>query len=64
MVLLAWAVVGVIFGAVGSEILRATRPRLVKKVEDAAKRFADSMCPPESDAEQTEKKHGSDDAPA
>jgi len=62
MILLAWAVLGVVVGAVGSEILRATQPKLVKKVEDAAKRFADSVCPSDADAGQTGESHRSDDA--
>ena len=61
MILLAWAVLGLAIGAVGSEILRATSPRLVQKVEHAAKRVADSVCSSHSDAEQTETKQGSDD---
>ena len=58
MFLLAWAILGVVFGAVGSEVLRATRPQLVKQVEDAAKRFADSVCPSESGDGATDKKPG------
>jgi hypothetical protein len=55
MILLVWAVLGLAVGAVGTEILRVTKPRLVKKVEDAAKRFADSVCPAERSDEQTDK---------
>jgi len=61
MILLAWAVLGVAVGAVGTEILRAARPRLVKKVEDAAKRFADSVCPSERSDEQTDKSPDNND---
>jgi hypothetical protein len=41
--ILAWGIVGVVLGALGSEVLRNARPGLVQKVEDAAKRFVDSM---------------------
>ncbi len=34
---------GVLLGAAGSEILRATRPDLVKRVEDFAKGFVESF---------------------
>ena len=44
MALVGWAVLGILLGAVGTEVLRASQPELVKKVEDAAKRFADSWC--------------------
>ncbi len=48
------ALVGVVLGAAGSEFLRAKRPDLVEKVEDAAKRFVDSVFPSKSDDEKTE----------
>jgi len=64
MMLLAWAVLGLALGAVGSEILRATRPKLVQKVEDAARHFADSVCPSQPGDEQTEKKPRDNDAAA
>ena len=44
MILVGWAVLGVVVGAVGTEILRASKPELVEKVEDAARRVADSLC--------------------
>ena len=63
MFLLAWAVLGIALGAVGTEILRATRPRLVKNVEDAAKRFADSVCPAETGAGPAEKRRDDNAGP-
>jgi hypothetical protein len=45
MVLVAWAVLGVVLGAAGSEVLRARKPELIEKVEDAAKRLVDSVFP-------------------
>ena len=43
MILIAWAVLGVFLGVTGSEVLRAKKPKLIGKVEGAAKRFVDSM---------------------
>lgn len=43
MSLIGLALVGVLVGAVGTEILRAHKPELVKKIESSAKRFADSL---------------------
>lgn len=43
---MAWiglALLGVFFGAAGSEILRKHKPELVKKVEDSARIFVDSF---------------------
>jgi hypothetical protein len=54
MGLFGLAFVGIVLGAAGSEFLRAKRPDLVEKIEDAAKRFVDSVCPSESDNEETE----------
>ncbi len=54
MVLVGWALLGIALGAAGSELLRAGKPDLVKKVEDAAKRFADSLFPSESANEKDE----------
>ncbi len=48
MILVGWAVLGVVLGAVGSEVLRASKPELVEKVEDAARRFVDCLCPSKS----------------
>ena len=44
MVLIGWAVLGILLGAAGTEVLRASKPELIKKVEDSAKRFVDSWC--------------------
>ncbi len=41
MTALALGLIGIILGAVGSELLRAANPELVKKIEDSAKRFAE-----------------------
>ena len=54
MGLFGLAFVGVVLGAAGTEFLRAERPDLVEKIEDAAKRFMDSVWPSESDDEETE----------
>jgi hypothetical protein len=54
MGLFGLALLGVALGAAGTEILHAKRPDFVKKIEDAAKRFVDSVCPSESDDEETE----------
>lgn len=44
MALVGWAVLGIVLGAAGTEILRASKPKLVEKVEDVARRFVDSLC--------------------
>ncbi|MHC4172414.1 MAG: hypothetical protein ACYTBX_03275 [Planctomycetota bacterium] len=44
MGLVGLAVLGMVLGAVGTEILRAKRPELVEKIEDAARRYVDSLC--------------------
>lgn len=38
---LALGLIGIIVGAVGSELLRTVNPELVKKIEASAKRFAE-----------------------
>lgn len=53
---LGLAILGVILGAAGTEFLRTKRPDLIKKVEDAAKRFVDSVCRSDSDDEKTPEK--------
>ena len=63
MMLVGWAMVGVILGAVGSEILRAKMPRMVRKVEDAAKRFVDSFSPEKPVETEAGKKRGDNDDP-
>ena len=63
MVLLGWALLGIALGAAGAEILRAGKPKLVEKVEDAARRFVDSFLPSESADKkgQDEAKNACDD---
>jgi len=55
MNLFGLALLGVLLGAAGSEILRATRPDLVKQIEALAKRFVKSFGASESDAEGPKK---------
>ena len=43
------AILGIVLGAAGTEYLRASNPELIEKVEDAARRFADSVCSSKSD---------------
>jgi hypothetical protein len=54
MILVGWALLGMALGAAGTEILRAGKPKLVEKVEDAAKRFVDSFVPSEAADENEE----------
>jgi hypothetical protein len=56
--LFAWAVLGVIMGMVGSEVLRAKKPKLISRVEGAAKKLVDSMYSEGSD--EKEKESGGD----
>jgi len=49
------ALLGVALGAAGTEFLRVKRPDLIEKIEDAARRFVDSICPSKSDDEKTQK---------
>ena len=49
------ALLGVVFGAAGVEVLRAKKPEVIEKIEDAAKRFVDSIYPSKSDDEKTQK---------
>ena len=53
MLLFGWALLGAVLGAVGTEVLRETKPELVEKVEDAARRLVGSLCSSESE-EQAE----------
>ena len=43
------ALLGVILGAAGVEVLRTKSPKVIEKVEDAAKRFVDKICPSKKD---------------
>lgn len=55
------AVLGVLLGAAGSEVLRAKNPELINKVEEAAKRFADRCCSSKSaSGESQETEEGTD----
>ncbi len=48
------ALLGVVLGAAGTEYLRSKRPDIIEKIEDAAGRFVDSICPSKSKEEETE----------
>ena len=50
------ALLGIALGAAGSEFLRAKRPDIIEKIENAAKRFVDSVCQSEPDDEKTQEK--------
>ncbi|MHC4726408.1 MAG: hypothetical protein ACYS17_04200 [Planctomycetota bacterium] len=56
MGLVGLAFLGVVVGAAGSEFLRLKRPDIIEKVEDAAKRFVDSVYPSKSDDEKKQEK--------
>ena len=56
MGVVGFAFLGIVLGAAGTEFLRAKKPELIDKVEDAAKRFVDSLCSRQPDnTEQTDK---------
>ena len=50
------ALLGVALGAAGTEFLRAKRPDIIEKIENAARHFVDSICSSKSDDEQTQEK--------
>ena len=50
------AFLGVVFGAAGTEYLHLKRPDIIEKVEEAAKRFVDSVCPSKSDDDEAQGK--------
>ncbi len=56
MGLIGLAFLGVVLGAAGTEFLRVKRPDIIEKIEDAARRFVDSVCPSKSDDEKIQKK--------
>ncbi len=56
MGLIGLAFLGVVLGAAGTEFLRVKRPDIIEKVEEAARRFVDSVFPSESDDEKTQEK--------
>jgi len=43
------ALLGVVLGAAGTEVLRAKKPEVIEKIEDTARRFVDSICSSKSD---------------
>ncbi len=49
------ALLGVVLGAAGAEVLRAKKPEVIEKIEDAAKHFVDSVFPSKPDDEKTQK---------
>jgi len=53
MGLVELALLGVVLGATGTEFLHIKRPDIVEKVEDAARRFVDSVWSSESNDEKT-----------
>jgi len=55
MNLFGLALLGVLLGAAGSELLRATRPDLVKRIEVLAKGFVKFFGGSVSDAEEPKK---------
>ena len=55
MPLLALALVGVVVGAAGAEILHLRRPELVKKIQASAKKFAKRLVSCEPSAEESPK---------
>ena len=56
----AWALLGMVLGAAGTELLRARKPDLVGKVEHAARRLVGSLRSSDSaDAEAREAKGSS-----
>jgi len=56
MELFGLAFLGVVLGAAGTEFLRLKRPEIIEKIEDAARRFVDTVCPSKSDDEKTQGK--------
>jgi len=50
------AFLGIVLGAAGTEFLRAKKPEVVEKVEDAARRFVDSLCSSKSHDKKAKKK--------
>ena len=56
MGLVGLALLGIVVGAAGTEFLRATRPEIIEKVEDAARRFVDSLCSSKSDNGEAKEK--------
>ena len=55
MALIGWAVLGIVIGAAGSEVLRTRKRELVEKVEELASRFVDSLCSSKSHDDESGK---------
>lgn len=56
MGVVGFAFLGIVLGAAGTEFLRRKKPEFFEKIEDAAKRFVDSLGSQKSDdAEQKDK---------
>ena len=53
MPLLALALVGVVVGAAGAEILHAKQPELVKRIQASAKKFVKRFVPSKSPEEES-----------
>ena len=53
MAFVGLALLGVVVGAAGTEILRAKKPELVEKIEEGAKRFVDRFLPSTPAEEET-----------
>lgn len=52
----ALALLGIVMGAAGAEFLRKSKPELVEKVEDAARRLVSSVCSSEPSSHQGKEK--------
>ena len=50
------ALLGIVLGAAGTEVFRARKPEAVKKIEEAAKRFVDSLSSSKSGSDKAKKK--------
>jgi len=55
MGLVGLTVLGIVLGAAGTELLRANKPEFVEKVEDAARRFVNSLNSSKSADEKAKK---------
>ena len=55
MELIGLALLGIALGAAGTEVLRAKKPEIIEKIEDAAKRFVDSLCCSKSNDKKAQK---------
>ena len=55
MAVVGLALLGVVLGAAGTDILRAKKPEVLEKIEDTAKRFVDSISPSKHNDEKAQK---------